>query len=163
MLQLTRLAYLLVAVTAHAVNVADALAGNNTTSATSAAARSSRVLNSSIPKPTTITNSKRSVVLPQDKHSDRHVVHTHPDPWHQWEGLVAALVAMHIVALAFWCYLLYVSRDGKKKGGKRPGAVSSLASTFGSREGSGAGGRSTEWRSPREILSAYNKQLLGKV
>lgn len=155
MVTVASLVYLLLATTALNANFAMAVSSTSNSSSISQ--------DSSIPKPATNTNSKRSVVLPHDKHGDRHVVHTHPDPWHQWEGLVAGLVGIHILALGFWCYLLYVSRDKNKKGSKRSGGVvSSIASTFTSREG-GASGKSAEWRSPREILSAYNKQLLGKV
>lgn len=156
MVTVASLVYMLLATTAWAANLTMAASSNSNSS--------SVAQNSSIPKPTITSNSKRSVVLPHDKHGDRHIVHTHPDPWQQWEGLVAGLVGVHIIALGFWCYLLYVSRDKNKKGSKRSGGVvSSIASTFASREGGGQAGKSAEWRSPREILSAYNKQLLGKV
>lgn len=96
----------------------------------------------------------KQVVLPQGltlQHSD-HTQHAR-DPWHQFEGLVFALISIHVAAFAFWCYLLYKSRV------KRVDNSSGGSSSKGSRPATAA----ADWKSPKEILKAYQKSQLGKA
>lgn len=63
------------------------------------------------------------------------------------EGLVVALVLIHVLAFIYWCYLLYASKIPllRKK-------------TESYRDVKGA-----EWRTPKEVLAAYKKARLGKA
>lgn len=87
----------------------------------------------------------RSVVLPQGL-SDHHA-HVHQDGWHHMEGLVVALVLIHVLAFIYWCYLLYAS----KKPLLRKKKTESYRDV-----------KSAEWRTPKEVLAAYKKARLGK-
>ena len=61
------------------------------------------------------------------------------------------LVAVHVAAFGFWCWLLWSSRRNKQQDdGGRNGAASAGSSAT-------AAGRST-----RDILRAYHKSTLGK-
>lgn len=85
----------------------------------------------------------------------------HKDAWHQFEGLVFVLIGIHVAALAFWGYLLYASRERKRA--KLAAAAKSGAKAGGGGGASGsavAGG--ADWRTPKEIMRAYQKQHLGK-
>lgn len=79
----------------------------------------------------------------------------HKDAWHQFEGLVFALVFIHMAAFAFWAYLLYKSKSARAdaaaggKGGVKAGAAAVATAV-------GVG------KSPKEILKAYQKAQLGK-
>lgn len=113
------------------------------------------------------STSKKHVVLPKGVHP-QHVTPHHTDALHQWEGLLVILVFVHLVAFLFWGWLLYRSRDGKAKraGVASAGQGSSGAGRNGSSGVAAAGSapaKKLEWRTPRDILSAYNKQRLGKV
>lgn len=90
----------------------------------------------------TIT-SKRSVVLPP--HGQHHTLPHHHDPWKMELGLVMILVGVHMVALAYWAYVLYASKEKKRRRGEKMDAKKST------------------WRTPKEILSSYQKARLGKV
>jgi hypothetical protein len=92
----------------------------------------------------------KQVVLPEGL-SSPHNQHHSKDPWHQFEGLVFALIVIHMAAFAFWCYLLYKSRSKRAEG-----------SSSGSSRGKSAAGQG-EWKSPKEILKAYQKAQLGKA
>lgn len=98
----------------------------------------------------------RSVVLPQGLSG--HHTQAHKDAWHQWEGLVVILVAIHLVAFVFWCYLLYASKERRRKEGKG-GGNGGIARSAALHTSRGA----AEWRSPREILAQFEKARLGKV
>lgn len=87
----------------------------------------------------------RHVVLPQGLGATPVRPGGHQDAWHQFEGLVFILVAIHVAAFAFWCWLLWSSRKAKEA------AASAAASA------SAAPGRST-----RDVLRAYHKTTLGK-
>lgn len=103
--------------------------------------------------------SKQHVVLPHSQHHQlypqQHQPASHKDAWHQFEGLVFALVMIHVAAFAFWCYLLYKSKAaraeaaGTGKGGVKAGAAAAATAA-------GVG------KSPKEILKAYQKAQLGK-
>lgn len=100
---------------------------------------------------------KQHVVLPQTQHLyPQH--QQHKDAWHQFEGLVFALIFIHIAAFAFWCYLLYKSRASRaeKAGNVKAGGKAGSAAAA----GTAAGG---DWKSPKEILKAYQKAQLGKA
>jgi hypothetical protein len=85
--------------------------------------------------------------------------HTHPhhtDPFHQFEGLLLALVFIHVAAFAFWCYLLYASKRRKAL------AMESVSNS------AAAAQKLTDWRSPKDVLKAYQKkqktkQQMGKA
>lgn len=95
----------------------------------------------------------RHVVLPHgggdvEKHASK-------DPWHQFEGLVFVLISIHVAALGFWCWLLWKSRATKRAAdGAGSGAKASKAA---------AAAAQSDWRSPRDILRAYQKTSLGKA
>lgn len=98
---------------------------------------------------------KQHVVLPHQQHHlypQHQQQQQHKDAWHQFEGLVFALVMIHVAAFAFWCYLLYKSKaaraDAAAKGGARTGKPA--AATGG------------DWKAPKDILKAYQKAQLGK-
>jgi len=78
----------------------------------------------------------------------------HSDPFHQFEGLLMALVFIHVAAFVFWFYLLYVSKR------KKALAMESVSN-------SAAAQKLTDWRSPKDVLKAYQKkqkkQLMGKA
>ena len=99
---------------------------------------------------------KQHVVLPQTQHMyPQHQHEQHKDAWHQFEGLVFALIVIHVAAFAFWCYLLYKSRASKAEaasGAKGVKAGAAAAATA-------AGGI----KSPKDILKAYQKAQLGKA
>jgi hypothetical protein len=63
---------------------------------------------------------------------------------------VFALVAIHVAAFAFWCWLLWSSR-------KRQQGNGGSSSGSGGMSGSGIASRST-----KDILRAYHKSSLGK-
>lgn len=95
------------------------------------------------------------VVLPQNQHMyPQH--QQHKDAWHQFEGLVFALIFIHVAAFAFWCYLLYKSKAARSEAAKgraksSTGAAAAAATAAG------------DWKSPKEILKAYQKAQLGKA
>eukprot|EP00195_Chlamydomonas_chlamydogama_P006447 CAMPEP_0202899974 /NCGR_PEP_ID=MMETSP1392-20130828/9359_1 /ASSEMBLY_ACC=CAM_ASM_000868 /TAXON_ID=225041 /ORGANISM="Chlamydomonas chlamydogama, Strain SAG 11-48b" /LENGTH=122 /DNA_ID=CAMNT_0049586279 /DNA_START=332 /DNA_END=700 /DNA_ORIENTATION=- len=101
------------------------------------------------------TTTKRKVVLPEGL-SGHHTL-PHHDPWHQWEGLVVILVVVHLMALVFYVWVLYSGDAAKRRSGKEHGSRAS------SQHKLSGPWRSTEWRSPKEILAAYQKQRLGKT
>lgn len=91
------------------------------------------------------TMPKRTVVLPEGPAG--HPLHAHKDPWHQLEGIVFVLIAVHLSAFLYWCYLLYVSRQAKKRRmDTNPEAA-----------------KAHDWRTPRDILGSYEKNRLGKT
>jgi hypothetical protein len=55
------------------------------------------------------------------------------------------LLQVHLVAFGFWCYLLYASRK-RKEGSSAASVARQLA----------------DWRSPRDVLKAYQKAHIGK-
>jgi hypothetical protein len=98
---------------------------------------------------------KQHVVLPHSEHL--YPQHTqHKDAWHQFEGLVFALVMIHVAAFAFWCYLLYKSKAARAADGSGPkGGVKAGAAAAATAAG--------DWKTPKEILKAYQKAQLGKA
>jgi hypothetical protein len=109
---------------------------------------------------------KKHVVLPQamsihalhtgmHQHAPGHPDHPqhHRDPFHQFEGLLGVLVVVHLAAFGFWCYLLYASRKRKQEKAAAVGGSSSVP---------GASSKLGDWRSPRDVLKAYQKAHLGK-
>lgn len=93
----------------------------------------------------------KQLILPQGL-SEPHDPHAHTkDPWHQFEGLVFALIFIHMAAFAFWCYLLYKSRAKRADN-----------SSGGSKGSKPAAAPQADWKSPKEILKAYQKAQLGK-
>jgi hypothetical protein len=75
----------------------------------------------------------------------------------QFEGLVFVLVAIHVAAFAFWCWLLWSSRRAKEAAAAAAAGASTAAGGGGAGTGAGAAGRST-----RDMLRAYHKSTLGK-
>ncbi|GBF95469.1 hypothetical protein Rsub_07819 [Raphidocelis subcapitata] len=88
----------------------------------------------------------RHVVLPQGLGATM-AKPEHQDAWHQYEGLIFFLAAIHVAAFAFWCWLLASSRKAKAAEGVTPSASSAAL----------AAGRTT-----RDVLRAYHKSSLGK-
>ncbi|KXZ41885.1 hypothetical protein GPECTOR_252g632 [Gonium pectorale] len=106
--------------------------------------------------------------------------HEHPpkDAWHQFEGLVVVLVAIHALAFLFWAWLLYKTR---RAGGNTVKAVAGAGAGAGSGARSGKWSKSSggsgppaatsprrtapafEWRTPREILAQQRAKAGGKV
>lgn len=64
------------------------------------------------------------------------------------------LVAIHVAAFAFWCWLLWASRRSKGGGDGGPsGALAAAAAAAASFDGV---------RSTRDVLRAYQKSRYGK-
>jgi heme/copper-type cytochrome/quinol oxidase subunit 2 len=66
------------------------------------------------------------------------------DTWHHLSSILTVLVVVHAVALAYWLYLLFASRERRKQQGK-------------DKEEAPA------WRTPKDIMREYQKQQLGKL
>lgn len=110
---------------------------------------------------TDMPTAKQHMVLQHHQHEHhlypqpQHQQEGHKDAWHQFEGLVFALIFIHVAAFGFWAYLLYKSRAARAdtaKGGNKAAAGaagSTAAGTFG--------------KSPKDILKAYQKAQLGKA
>lgn len=103
----------------------------------------------------------KQVVLPHSLPTDVGTPQaSHKDAWHQFEGLVFVLIGIHVAALAFWGYLLYASRERKRarqaasKVNSQAGSASAMSCT--------APSSTSEWRTPKEIKRAYQKQHIGK-
>lgn len=76
-----------------------------------------------------------------------------------------ALVALHVAAFAFWCFLLWKTRRAKDGGGGSGGPSGSGSGAYagaGASAVSGSGGSSGTGRSARDILRAYHKSSIGK-
>jgi hypothetical protein len=97
---------------------------------------------------------QRHVVLTHSEHLYPQPQHQqHKDAWHQFEGLVFALVFIHVAAFAFWCYLLYKSKASRAEAAK--GGLKAAAAAAATAVGDG--------KSPKDILKAYQKAQLGKA
>jgi hypothetical protein len=84
------------------------------------------------------------------------------DAWHQFEGLVFVLVAIHAAAFGFWCWLLYSSRRNNNASTKQQQQqAGGSGGVDGARSGLG-GSSSAGNRSTRDILRAYHKSTIGK-
>jgi hypothetical protein len=65
---------------------------------------------------------------------------------HQLASILSVLVGIHLVALAYWMYLLYLSRDKRKRAAAKAKGDSSPA-----------------WRTPKDIMREYQKAQIGKL
>mmetsp|Transcript_11072 Transcript_11072/g.19219 ORF Transcript_11072/g.19219 Transcript_11072/m.19219 type:complete len:173 (-) Transcript_11072:715-1233(-) len=123
----------------------------------------------SVPLP----SSKRHVVLHHET-GHHHLPHTHTLAWEMETGFVVVLVAIHVVALCFWMYLLYASKDQRRRHAMRrsQGITAADPSTRVASPvaaGRRVGGSGSAWGSPGDILAGLGgfrtteKQRLGKV
>jgi hypothetical protein len=84
----------------------------------------------------------RAVVAPHGRAA--HPAERETDSWHIG-SILTLLVAVHAVALAYWLYLLFISRERRKRARER-GEDAPPA-----------------WRTPKDIMREHQKAQLGKL
>ncbi|KAG1668121.1 hypothetical protein FOA52_003908 [Chlamydomonas sp. UWO 241] len=131
-------------------------------------------------------SSKQKVVLRDTYHAEHgpggHHKVPHPgDPMFAMEGFVGLLVAAHVLVMIFvaWALLKDRSRAGRKRrggaavadGGRAhhagngggAGSSSSSVPSAASSAATAAGSLLSQWRTPKDVLAAREKERLGKV
>ena len=84
--------------------------------------------------------------MPHGQGHAAHPAERDPDSWAHLSSILTVLVAVHAVALAYWLYLLFISRERRKQRARERGEEAPPA-----------------WRTPKDIMREYQKAQLGKL